>query len=110
MVRKPVALSAHGPTPDTCEAPVCNVEHKFELPDLVLLLPLFIFLFVTILLGLNRLFLLGFGVIWGRTDPGSLVHPKDSARGRARQQALGTQRQAGNTPPHPQGTHYPQEF
>ena len=53
----------HGLTLDTCESPVCNVEHKLELPDLVLFLPLFIFLFVTILLGLNRLLLLSFGVI-----------------------------------------------
>lgn len=74
---------AHGLTPDTCESPICNVEHKLELPNLVLLLPLFIFLFVTILLGLNRLLLLSFGVIWGRTDPRSLVYPKDSAQERA---------------------------
>lgn len=42
---------AHGLTPDTCESPICNIEHKLELPNLVLLLPLLIFLFVTILLG-----------------------------------------------------------
>ena len=69
------------PHPSTCEAPVCNVEHELELPDLVLPLPLLIFLFVTILLCFNGLLLLGFGVICGRTDPPSSIHPKGTAQG-----------------------------
>lgn len=69
------------PHPNTCEAPICNVEHEFELPILVLLLPLLIFLFVTILLCFNGLLLLHFGVICGRIDPYSPPILKVLARG-----------------------------
>lgn len=85
------------PHRNTCEAPICNVEHEFELPILVLLLPLLIILFVTILLCFNGLLLLHSGVIYGRTHPYSFTHLKGATQGPlcAKHWGLGTQRQVG---------------
>lgn len=108
MVRKPVTTTMLAlwapPRPNTCEAPVCNVEHEFELPILVFLLPLLIFLSVTILLRFNGLLLLHFGVIYGRTDPRSFTHPKGTA---SLCQALA---QVGTVFPHPQGPYCQEGF